>query len=242
MSPFDSAEAEAINKARMEHLESLGLDLAGKTVLDVGCGVGKLAPFFLEKGCRVWSMDARTDNVEQLRIRMNEAEHIGRWHSLNWNVETQRMGPEWPFSSRDHERIDIVFCYGLLYHLTDPARALQNMASTGAELLLLETMVCDCSFPVLVFDREEKESFDQGLSGWGTRASTPLIVSLVSAAGWPNIYLPKTVPAHPDFQWAANGVRHFPWDDGSVLMETKNLRRIFVASRSPLANPKLIKA
>jgi len=40
---FDAPEALAINGARMSHLESLGLPLAGKRVLDAGCGVGHLA-------------------------------------------------------------------------------------------------------------------------------------------------------------------------------------------------------
>lgn len=42
---FDAPEADALNKARMEHLDSLKLPIDGKTVLDLGCGVGKLAPY-----------------------------------------------------------------------------------------------------------------------------------------------------------------------------------------------------
>ena len=47
---FDSPAARSLNRARMEHLDSLGLPLSGKSVLDVGCGVGHLAQYFVERG------------------------------------------------------------------------------------------------------------------------------------------------------------------------------------------------
>jgi 2-polyprenyl-3-methyl-5-hydroxy-6-metoxy-1,4-benzoquinol methylase len=40
---FDEDAAAEINRARLDHLESLGLPLAGRSVLDVGGGVGHLA-------------------------------------------------------------------------------------------------------------------------------------------------------------------------------------------------------
>jgi len=228
--PFDSPEAERINKARMDHLESLGLDLAHKAVLDVGCGVGKLATFFMEKGCFVYAMDARSENIDEFEKRHRAQP---RWRTLVEKVE-DRWAIWQSTNMASRNTVDIVFCYGLLYHLTDPAQAIQNMAATGAKLLLLETMVCDCSFSVLLFEPEEKESLDQGLSGWGTRPSTSLIVKLVSAAGWPHVYLPCYAPLHPDFQWTSA-------NSGIGLNGRNNLRRVFVASLLPLANSNLLK-
>src|SRR5262245_54746689 len=63
---FDTPAALAINRARLEHLASLGLPLAGKRVLDAGCGVGHLAQFFRERGCEVVCVDGREENIASL--------------------------------------------------------------------------------------------------------------------------------------------------------------------------------
>src|SRR5581483_8895668 len=63
---FDAPEALEINRARMDHLASLGLAIDGKSVLDVGCGVGHLSQFFADRGCRLFCVDARAENLERL--------------------------------------------------------------------------------------------------------------------------------------------------------------------------------
>jgi hypothetical protein len=45
---FDTDAAIEINEARLAHLGSLGLPLDGRTVLEVGAGVGRLTGFFVE--------------------------------------------------------------------------------------------------------------------------------------------------------------------------------------------------
>ena len=66
---FDAPDALSINRARLSNLESLGLPLQDKSVLDVGCGVGHLAQFFVERQCRVVCLDARAENIQSLRQR-----------------------------------------------------------------------------------------------------------------------------------------------------------------------------
>src|SRR5207344_1132901 len=62
-SVFLAPGAEAINRARQQHLASLGLDLAGKNVLEVGAGIGLHTPFFLERGCDVTVTDGRSASL-----------------------------------------------------------------------------------------------------------------------------------------------------------------------------------
>ena len=66
---FDTPEALALNEARMSHLESLGLNLAGKRVLDVGAGVGHLAARLQKMGGSVVCLEGRPENVEAMRSR-----------------------------------------------------------------------------------------------------------------------------------------------------------------------------
>jgi len=209
---FDTDAAHAINRARMGHLESLGLALDGKSVLDVGSGVGHLAQFFVGRGCRVVSVDARASNIESLRARYPglEARVI--------DVETE------PLSTLG--RFEVVFCYGLLYHLENPLSALRNIASVCDGLLLLETIVCDHSAAVVALVDESVVS-NQALGGLGCRPSPAYVTMALNRIGFPHVYAPRKPPDHPEFRFA--------WrNDLASMRDGRNLRCVFVASRSEL--------
>jgi|SRR5215469_1176016 len=215
---FDTPEAVALNEARMTHLEALGLGLAGKRVLDVGAGVGHLAARLEKMGCTVVCVEGRPENVESLRQRYPHFEaHVA-------NVEAE---PLTRFGS-----FDAVFSYGLLYHLENPLQSLRNMASTGSELLLLETIICDHELPVVRIDDESKD-FNQALAGIACRPSPHYVVLGLSRVGFPYVYAPVIPPAHDDFR--------FDWKNNlDCARDGHNLRCMFVASRKPLQNPKLV--
>ena len=215
---FDTEAAHAINRARMSHLESLGLPIAGKTVLDVGSGVGHLAQFFLGAGCRVVCVDAREANIHSLRARYPGLE------ARVVDVETEPLG--------DLGRFDVVFCYGLLYHLEDPLSALRNIASVCDGLFLLETIVCDHSEPVLLLVDESVVS-NQALAGLGCRPSPAYVTMALNRIGFPHVYAPRDPPDHPEFR--------FEWqNDLAHTRDGRNLRCVFVASREPVDDPRLV--
>ena len=215
---FDQPEAIKINRARLAHLTSLEIPLERKAVLDVGCGVGHLAQFFVAKGCRVVCVDGRSENISRLRQLYPGLEaHVA-------NVETEPLARFGTF--------DIVFAYGLLYHLENPLAALRNMASVCQELLLLETVVCDHVEPILGME-DESGAFSQGLKGLGCRPSPSYVVLALNRVGFPFVYAPQKPPEHPDFQ--------FEWRNNlDWRRDGHNLRCIFVASRKELENPQLI--
>jgi len=215
---FDQPVAIAINSARMKHLASLGLQLERKRVLDLGCGVGHLAQFFVERGCRVVCVDARPENIASLQSRYPGLE------AYVTNVEKDSLSQFGAF--------DIVFCYGLLYHLENPLAGLRNMASVCEELLLLETMVCDHRFPVMRIE-DESAAYSQGLRGLGHRLSPSYVVLALNRIGFPFIYAPREPPEHGDFQ--------FRWKNNlDSWREGHPLRCIFIASRTELQHPSLI--
>jgi SAM-dependent methyltransferase len=215
---FDQRESAEINRARMSHLESLGFFLEGKSVLDVGCGVGHLAQFFVGRGCRVVCIDAREQNIARLREL---------YPGLEAQVADVEAEPLLRFGT-----FDVVFAYGLLYHLENPLAALRNMASVCKELLLLETMVCDHTLPVLRAE-DETAAFSQALRGLGCRPSPSYVALALSRLGFDFIYAPKAPPEHPDFRFRWKGNLD-SWRD------RRPLRCVFVASRSALRNPSLV--
>src|SRR5262245_11954492 len=66
---FTKPDSLAIDKARQDHLASLGLDLEGKTVLEVGAGIGLHTQFFLDRGCAITITDGDPANVAAIQER-----------------------------------------------------------------------------------------------------------------------------------------------------------------------------
>ena len=66
---FLSNRYQRHNQRRLEHLASLGLNIGGLTVLEVGAGIGDHTSFFIDRGCKVVSSDARQENIKILRSR-----------------------------------------------------------------------------------------------------------------------------------------------------------------------------
>lgn len=215
---FDAPEAIAINMARMQHLDSLGLPLAGRSVLDVGCGVGHLARFFLERRCRVVCVDGRQENIEELKRRYSGVPA----HVLRVDVDPlRRLG-----------RFEVVFCYGLLSHLENPVAGIRNLASACDDLLLLETVISDHELPLVRLVDEPPATTNQALDGLGCRPTPSFVAMVLTRAGFKYVYAPIEPPRHPDFE--------FSWDNNCDFARNNRLLRcILIASRTELNNSRL---
>lgn len=203
------------NARRLEHLASLHLDLAGKSVLEVGAGIGDLSSFYLDRGCKMVITEVRDDNLKVLRERYPQADI--RKLDMD-NPEPMAGGP-----------FDIVHCYGLLYHLSEPLVALNYMASQCGGMLLLETGASfgDEDEPNPVPERAERHT--QSAAGLGCRPTrTWLYNRLKELFGY--VYVPTTQPNHDQFpiDWSAPEKHEAPM-----------CRAIFVASKQPIDNPQL---
>jgi SAM-dependent methyltransferase len=214
---FETPEAHAINRARLEHLASLGLFLECRRVLDLGGGVGHLAQFFVERGCAVVATDARKSNVETMR-------------RLYPSLDARVVDVEGDLSHLG--RFDVVFSYGLLYHVENPILALRNMAAVCDSLLLIETMVCDSPLPIARLD-DEPLSSNQALRGLAHRPSPTYLAMALNRIGLEHVYAPVHPPEHPDYRFE-------PFHDLAYARDGHLLRAVFIASRQPLPNESLV--
>lgn len=203
------------NQRRQEHLASLNLPFADRTVLETGAGLGDHTSFFLDRGCTVTVTEPRLENVRRLQKRFP-------------GCKVDLLDLDQP--PADGPRVDVVYCYGTLYHLQHPAKALKFLSQCCNDLLLLESCVSGGGGEHVYPVEENKYQASQAISGTGCRPTREWIVARLKE-GFPFVYLPSTQPWHKEFP--------IEWDD--LGFDPSHLTRaVFVASRKPLDNPQLL--
>jgi hypothetical protein len=204
------------NQRRQEHLASLGLPITGKTVLEVGSGIGDHTSFFLDRNCQVTSTDGRPELLDILRERYPQVA------ALVWDVES----PTADYISKNQ----IVYAYGVLYHTSDPFAVLGKLASHCTEILLLETCVSFGNEDLINLTDETIGDPTQALRGTGCRPTRPWIFKTLKNL-FPYVYLTRTQPWHEEFP--------VDWTDPTKSKSGGLVRSVFVASRISLPNPNL---
>ncbi len=212
---FRDAHYVRHNQRRQEHLASLGLPIEGRSVLELGAGIGDHTTFFIDRNCSICVSDGRPELYEIIKDRYH-------WMRTEFiDLETDNPG--------FNDVYDIVYAYGLLYHLNDAERALRAMARWCGGLLLLETCVSPRDDTGINPASEMKEYGSQAVSGTGCRPSRPWIFAELKRH-FPHVYCTATQPWHPEF----------PLDWDAVPPDAGLTRAVFVASRTPLDLPSLL--
>ena len=157
-------------------------------------------------------VDGRSDLLDEAKRRVP---------SIETAVADVQRDPLLPFG-----RFDVVFAYGLLYHLAEPLRALRNMVAVCDGMLLLETITLDHELP-LVELADEPAQANQAVDGLACRPTPSWIALTLERCGLGMVYGTTSDPAFRDFGAPAQGDLRWQRDDA-------NLRRIFVAARDPL--------
>ncbi|MBW4520926.1 MAG: class I SAM-dependent methyltransferase [Scytolyngbya sp. HA4215-MV1] len=203
------------NQRRQEHLASLNLEIAGKRILELGAGIGDHTSFFLDRDCPIVVTEGRPENLTLLRSRFPD-------------LPIRALDMDNPDPNFD-EQFDVVYCYGLLYHLEKPAEAIAYMAQHCQDMLLLETCVSYGEEETVNLCIEPAESATQSLSGQGCRPTRKWIYNQLKQH-FDFVYLPITQPNHVEFpiDWTAK-------PDDSIRS-----RSIFIAARHPIDNPLLV--
>jgi hypothetical protein len=203
------------NARRQEHLASLGIPLAGASVLEVGAGIGDHSHYFVDRGCRMTITDARPENCRLLKER----------YPL---VDVQRLDLEHPVALVSAP-FDVVYCYGTLYHLSRPERAIRFLSESCSGTLLLETCVSFGDELIVNPTLENRRCPSQALSGTGCRPTRPWVMQELRKH-FEFVYLPVTQPNHEEFpvDWTCPDRHAAPLS-----------RAVFVASRCRMDNPAL---
>lgn len=215
---------------RLEHLASLRLDLQNKTVLELGAGIGEHSQFFLDRGCWVLSVEPRDANVHAICQR-----HVDPLGFLpgDRHLVLKASADAAVDLLAGRAAFQVVYNYGLLYHLSDPIGFLKRSAALCEGLYLLETAVSDLVSGQTAYV-EEKEDLTNAIDGECVLVSRRELFATLREY-FPHVYVPISQPAHEQFlmDWARA-------PDGQLGRH----RAIFVASTreidSPLLSPELV--
>jgi hypothetical protein len=213
VSTFRSVSYQNINEARMQHLGSLGLDLRGKTVLELGAGIGDITQYLMQMGCStITRIEARQYNC--VIMRQEHPEHPVFCDDL---MDPKSLGTTF----------GLCIAYGILYHLADPTMAIRFMEK-HTNFAIVETCVSLGPGDELNPVDEGSHCPSQATHGKGSRPTRRwMLASLRTAFRY--VYCPVTQPNHVQFQldWLAH--------PRSTLT-----RAIFVCSQTPIQNPLLV--
>lgn len=209
-STFLSSYYQIHNVARLSHLEKLELPLNDKTVIEFGAGVGDHTLFYLFKNCKVLPTEGRQELCDFI--------------SKRFNIETRKVDIENEISEiKNLPKVDVVHCYGILYHIQNPEQFLEASSSL-AKLYLLETCVSDDTLPEGIhLTGEESKDPTQAMSGKGCRPSRSWLYKKLKSL-FPYVYVPIIQPRHKDF----------PLDWNNAMDAKVNKRAIFIGSTEEL--------
>lgn len=216
-----------LNARRLEHLTSLGLDLHNRTVLETGAGIGDLTAYFLDRGCQVTATDARRENIDFIRQSFM---NVG--NQLKVGLLDLDSVPDTSQAVVGAHKFNLVFCYGVLYHLMRPAGAIAYMAEKCEDLLLLETVVSTNPGSVLTLVEESSTMVNNSMQGTGCRPTRLWIMDQLKQH-FDYVYTTATQPWHEEFQ--------IEWDSEETTTDKILLgRAVFAASRRPIVNELLV--
>jgi FkbM family methyltransferase len=147
--------------------------------------VGFFSKVLSDSGLDVRGFDGRDENIHEARQRY----------------------PDIPFDQGDVEdssimrlgSFDLVLCFGLLYHLESPLRAIRHLRHLTRKVLLLESMCFPDTDPFISL-REEPLSVDQSLSNLAFYPSEGCIVKMCYQSGFSNVLRVQPLPDHEQFR------------------------------------------
>jgi len=198
------------NQRRQEHLATLGLPFRGRSVLEVGAGIGDHTGFLVDRECRVTSTDGRDDLLQVLRERYPAVK------TMVWDVEQPA-----PAAIGPH---DVVYCYGLLYHTRNPDEVIAALSHLAREFMVLETCVSFGAEPAANLVAEDAKDPTQALSGTGCRPTRSWVMGELRKH-FPHVYVTRFQPWHDEFP--------VDWRDRAKHAAALS-RAVFVAARAPL--------
>lgn len=116
---FQAQQAQLL----VRYMQSHGVQLIGKRLLDLGSGLGGYSLLFAKQGARVISLDLMADKIVT----------SGPYEAVSASAQNVPLADN---------SVDLVFCASLIEHVPDPAQTLREIRR-----ILVSGGICYLSFP-----------------------------------------------------------------------------------------------
>jgi tRNA (mo5U34)-methyltransferase len=210
---FDQQHYDLLNRARWGVVAPLLAEIRGplalKTVVDVGCGPGHFSALLQSLGFEITGVDGRQRNVQEAQQR-------------NPGIRFLQFDAEDP-AMRSLGKFDLVFCFGLLYHLENPLLAIRHLKAMTCNLLLAEGVIFPGDAPTMGLV-DEGSFDDQGLNHVAFYPTESCLQKMFYCAGFRFVYRFTSMPDHPGYHQRGTRPR---------------IRTILAASHELIASPLL---
>jgi SAM-dependent methyltransferase len=192
---FDQPYYLEINEARWRAAEEILDQLRHERLqscIDVGAGPGWFAARLTARGLSVIGLEGREELVAVARQRVPQAQFR--------HVDVEHFN-----EMAAIEPADLVFCFGLLYHLENPFSAIRSLRRLTGKILLLETQLTPSDAPIAQVIEEGRNS-TQGLTHCSLVPSRAALLKMLERAGFAHLFEWQRPVEHGDF--AETSERH----------------------------------
>jgi SAM-dependent methyltransferase len=185
---FDRSHYDSLNRARGDVVRTILASVASehpiRTAIDVGCGFGYFSGLLSSLGFEVTAVDGREENVREAQRRFPA-------------ISSRVMDAE-DAALRSVGQFDLVFCFGLLYHLENPFLAIRHLRAISSDLLLVESVIYQGSDTIMGLVDECPQD-DQGLNHVAFYPTENCLIKMFYKAGFPFVYRVAAKPRHPEY-------------------------------------------
>ena len=186
---FDAVNYESLNTSRAavvsRFLSEMRAPLNLRSAVDVGCGLGYFSELLRSLGLDITAVDGRRENTEEAARR-------------NPEIIFQTMSAEDP-ALPALGKFDLVFCFGLLYHLENPFLAIRHLQAMTGRLLLVEAVIFPGEAPLMGLV-DEGSTEDQGLNHVAFYPTESCLVKMFYRSGFRFAYRFAPLPDHPGYR------------------------------------------
>lgn len=213
---FDAQHYERLNASRAEVVSHLLAEIKQplnlRTAVDVACGLGYFSNVLNSLGLDVVAVDGRQDNVDEALRRHPD-------------IRFERYDAEDP-ELRTLGSFDLVFCFGLLYHLENPLLTVRHLYAMTEKLLLAEAVIFPGDEPAMALIDEEMYD-DQGLNHIAFYPTEACLIKMLYRVGFSSVYQFVQQPDHSDYRETSG---------------SRRVRTILAAAPASVSSPQLVLA